>query len=269
MEFILDVGSHSLKLYCRQDKTQLLETVTWEPMESSEETSAATVENLVRRARESAPSAPMTAFGTEVMRRNARLAHLAEKTLQELGVRFQVISQEAEARLIRQAVVSDGSAPSQDIVNVGGGSIQIIQPTGEPRLLKFGIVDLNEKFNLLGVPAGRDLTGCSEFIINSLPESVGPFVYTGGELAYLRHFGVPVHEGRCTRDDFTTLTRRLEGLTVDQLMRDSPYDPKWMKGAIASNCIVMALLDRSGTDGFVPSDLNIGDGLASQVAQVA
>ncbi|QIB42665.1 exopolyphosphatase [Streptomyces aureoverticillatus] len=272
MEFILDVGSHSLKLYRRLEKTQrietqLVETVTWEPMGGAEEASAAVVENLVQNVRKSAPRVPMTAFGTEAMRRNATLARLAEATFDQLDVRFQIISQETEAHLIRRAAMATGAAAGQDIVNAGGGSIQIIRPEGAPQLLRFGIVDLNEEFNLLGSPAHRDLTGCTEFLTHSLPEAMGSFMYTGGELTYLRHFGVPVRGGRCARDAFTTLAHRLEGLTVDQLMRDSPYDPKWMKGAIASNRIVMALLDRSGADAFVPSDLNIGHGVAAQVTQ--
>jgi hypothetical protein len=269
VEFILDVGSHSLKLYRRQGMTQLVETVTWEPMADSEESAVATVGNLVKQIRESSPDAPVTAFGTEVMRRNSALSDLAGKTLGELGIDFHVISQEVEAQLISQAVTDSGAAPGQDVINVGGGSIQIIHSTGESRLLQFGIVDLNEKFNLLGDPVDRNLAGCTEFILGELPKALGPFVYTGGELTYLLHFDVPLVDGRCHRNAFISLAQRLERLPVDQLMQDSPYDPKWMKGAIASNCIVRALLDRSGTEAFVPSDLNIGHGVASQVTQAA
>jgi hypothetical protein len=49
-------------------------------------------------------------------------------------------------------------------------------------------------------------------------------------------------------------------------MLDSPFDPKWMKGVIVSNCVVLALLEQAGADVFVPSDLSIAQGLASQVA---
>jgi hypothetical protein len=70
----------------------------------------------------------------------------------------------------------------------------------------------------------------------------------------------------CRKGDFSCFVHTLTERTIDDLMLDSPFDPKWMKGVIASNCVVLALLEQAGADVFVPSDLSIAQGLASQVA---
>lgn len=272
MQFILDVGSHSLKLYQLGASVELSETITWDPWGDTEgHTPTDLLGNLLRNVQRRHPGGSISAFGTEVMRRDTELARQVSASCLDLGVEFRVISQDEEAALIFAAVEAEGRW-SHDIVNVGGGSIQmVLGASGAPQawLLDFGIVDLNTRFNLLGEPDARDIAGCRQFVAGSLPEKIRRFMYTGGELTYLRHFGVPLVDGHCDHAAFGALARRLERLSVGELVHASPFDPNWMKGAIASNCIVQALLDHSGVEQFAPSDLNIGHGLAAQVAETA
>lgn len=273
MDFILDVGSHSLKLYKLGATVELSETLTWDPWGGDVEGHAPNtlLKDLLFRTQQRHPEHQITAFGTEAMRRDGELARQVSASCGALGVPFRVISQDEEAALISAAFQAEGEY-SHDIVNVGGGSIQmVLGASGIPQtwLLEFGIVDLNRGFNLLSEPEARDVAGCREFVAASLPQDIRQFVYTGGELTYLRHFGVPLVDGYCDRYAFADLADRLEQLSVGELVHDSPFDPNWMKGAIASNCIVLALLDHAGLQRFVPSDLNIGHGLAAQIAETA
>lgn len=271
MAFILDVGSHSLKLYQLGSTVTLSETLTWDPWgagSDADRAPATLLRNLLRNVQQAHPGSSISAFGTEAVRRDSDLARQVSTTCRALGVQFQVVSQDDEAALISRAVEAEGTR-YHDIVNAGGGSIQLVLgSTGglQTWLLEFGIVDLNKQFNLLGEPDDRDIAGCRQFVSASLPEKLRHFVYTGGELTYLRHFEVPVVDGYCDRAAFAGLARRLEQLSVSELVQNSPYDPNWMKGAVASNCIVLALLDRAGIQQFAPSDLNIGHGLAAQAA---
>lgn len=262
MEFILDVGSHSLKLYRREESTQLTKTVTWEPInEYSEGVSTSEVELILQKVREDFPYVAVKAFGTGLMRQIPELASKVHSCCREYGAEFDVISQETEAELIRKAVSVDGTLPDTAVVNVGGRSIQVVLPSSEIRLLSFGIVDLNEKFNLTDSPGSRDIPGCQDFLSSQLPHDIGEFVYTGGEATYLQHFEVPMAGGYCDRDVFLRFAEELARRTIDDLMRNSPFDPKWMKGAIASNCIVASLLEYSRVERFWPSEINIGHGV--------
>lgn len=229
MDFILDVGSHSLKLYKLGATVELSETLTWDPWGGDVEGHAPNtlLKDLLFRTQQRHPEHQITAFGTEAMRRDGELAGQVSASCGALGVPFRVISQDEEAALISAAFQAEGEY-SHDIVNVGGGSIQmVLGASGIPRtwLLEFGIVDLNRGFNLLSEPEARDVAGCREFVAASLPQDIRQFVYTGGELTYLRHFGVPLVDGYCDRYAFADLADRLEQLSVGELVHDSPFDP--------------------------------------------
>ncbi|WP_090819597.1 hypothetical protein [Paenibacillus sp. yr247] len=61
------------------------------------------------------------------------------------------------------------------------------------------------------------------------------------------------------------LAKQLAAMDLQALEAKSPFDPKWMHGVIASNCVVLAGLIKSGTTKFMPSDLNITHGLINQL----
>ena len=56
-------------------------------------------------------------------------------------------------------------------------------------------------------------------------------------------------------------------MSNEELEIKTPYDKKWMSGAIASNCIVIACLEHAKSNFFVPSDLNITHGLIKGITE--
>nr|WP_246311683.1 hypothetical protein [Leifsonia naganoensis] len=202
----------------------------------------------------------VTALATAAFRRRPNLGETLATACQFLGISVSIIDQESEADLMRRALARESVLASLDAINVGGGSIQVTSPTGLTHLLPFGIADLNRRFGLSKGPSEREVTACREFVAGQLPDWLGEFAYTGGERTYLESFGVPLQGIWCLADDFEIFAARMERWSNHDLESRSPYDARWMSGAIASNSIVIACLQRSGVHRFAPVDLNIAHG---------
>ena len=267
MKSILDLGSNTAKLYQVAPDGSLKNTAnaSWRLLEAA--TSPAMIRGILTKLMRLAGEAPQLAIGTAAFRRSPRLAKLAAQICTDLGIPFRVISQVEEAELIRLAALRNDIPPTCHLVNVGGGSVQIIHPDRtRPSLLDFGIADLNAKFSLAGAPGLRQTADAIEWVAERAPEGIGDFAYTGGERAYLRSVGAALEaNGRCSHMEFLRIAQELEALPTRALRELSPYDPSWMQGAVASNCIVLALLSRAGLSSFLPVDLNISDGLLSEI----
>ena len=85
--------------------------------------------------------------GTAVLRRAADADSFVRRVQAECGLRVEVIPEQEEARLGYQAVVSEGGAVETLIVDVGGGSTEIVGSGGEVRMsAPIGAVVLTETY---------------------------------------------------------------------------------------------------------------------------
>jgi exopolyphosphatase/pppGpp-phosphohydrolase len=262
--FVIDCGSRSIKLHSASPSgITLWATRSWDPI--GDRRSARSIDALLSDLARFLPdSAPVLVVGTAAARRSRQLARAIGSASSTHGWSYRTLSQQVEARLIRDAFVGHSGC---DIVNAGGGSIQIVDSTGALSLLDFGITDLNASFDLSGGPAGRNIAAATAFIAGQLPNMRGAFIYSGGELSYLRAAGARLdEEGRCTAAEFLRVASRVDAMNAEQLRGVSPFDPGWSRGAVASNAIVRACLARSGSDFYYASDVNIADGIIRRLA---
>jgi hypothetical protein len=264
--YLLDLGSHSVKLYRSGDgPLRLLRTVTWRVLErpvGPEQLEAVLTSVLA----DVDDVRSVQAVATAAFRQDTRLGDALTTVCDHVGLSLQIIDQGSEAHLLRLAVSSSASVSGLDAINVGGGSVQILSSDGREHPLSFGVSDLNRQFALTDAPDLRRVDECRAFVMRQLPPWLGLFSYTGGERTYLEHFGVPVTGGWCSRADFTTFAEDMAGWSEADLRARSPYDEEWMSGAVASNCIVLACLGRNDLDKFVPTDLNISHGVHDSLA---
>lgn len=272
-KLILDLGSHSAKVFRKSnDQIEQVDVLTWELLESGVDLPSieGTLKSLLSTQGsfiEGLGQGDIEAIGTEAMRRSPHLSEHMQEVCRNLRIAYRTISQKEEADLLKKAIAESDIPSDLDVINARGGSIQIITSESEaPYLIPFGISDLNQQFNLLGPPDQRQITTCIKWLSCRLPASLEQFAYTGGEKTYLRHFQIELEDDLyCQRNDFTQLTRQLAAQDLQTLEANSPFDPKWMRGAIASNCVVLAGLIKSGATKFMPSDLNIAHGFIRQL----
>lgn len=258
-QLLLDLGSRSAKAYVKMENQIVERQITWALLEDNEAEKQIQfcLQSLISDYKD---THQIKAIGTEAMRRDTNLAHQMAIACSLEGISYRTLSQAEEAQLIMQAVRSHQDL---DIINVGGGSIQIVsRKTGQMHLLNFGISDLNKMFFLNQSPQEREIEKCITWVEEKLPVFSNSFIYTGGEEKYLLHLGVKLQSGFCHRDDFIEISQKLAAMDLYKLESLSAYDPKWMHGAVASNCIVIACLRKCKGHGFIASDLNIAHGLA-------
>lgn len=262
--YIIDCGSRSIKLHeVAAGAVSLRATRSWEPLGD-----AASLRRLgdllADLTRAMPPAATVQVVGTAAARRDAGVARAIGAACARRGWHYRTLSQLAEAALIRAAF---GGHAACAIVNAGGGSIQIVGPVGDPVLLRFGITDLNARFDLDRVAGRRRPRAATAFVLERLPDLAGPFIYSGGELSYLLGLGAAVAaDGRCTAAEFLRLAAIVDTMSAQQLQGLAPDDPGWGSGAIASNAIVRACLARSGAGFYYASDINIADGIIRGLA---
>src|SRR5690606_38860689 len=127
-EFVIDCGSRSIKLHeAGPNKAHLRATRSWDPINDA--CHADRVGALFTELSENLPAvAAVHVVGTAAARRNAAVASAIAEACRAFGWSYETLSQEREAALIRQAF---SGREDCDIVNAGGGSIQIVEPTGE------------------------------------------------------------------------------------------------------------------------------------------
>jgi hypothetical protein len=262
--FIIDCGSRSIKLHrVASGSVSLQATRSWDPL--GDGASVGQVGDLLAALARTLPrAATVQVVGTAAARRDPAVARAVAAACAARRWSYRTLSQATEAALIRDAF---GGRAVCDIVNAGGGSIQIVGPSGDPVLLEFGITDLNARFGLALEPHHRQPDAAMAFVLERLPRMGGPFIYSGGELSYLRALGATLTaNGRCTAAEFLRLAAEVDIMTEGQLQRLSPGDPQWSSGAIASNAIVRACLSRSGAGFYYASDINIADGIIRGLA---
>lgn len=255
---ILDLGSHSLKAYDARTGRRV-GVWTWDLING--EVTRDGLRSALVNAVGVASAQRSLAVGTEATRRDPTLQALVRDVCEELEIEFELLSQRAEARLIHDAVTTHVGRAPQDIVAVGGGSIQCVLAGSRIVLLDFGVADLNRLFALDGLPRHRRVEEAIGFVASRLPASLAQFVYPGGERTYLEAIGVPLRDDHCLTVDFERAAAELDGMGLASLEALSAWDPQWMRGAIASNCVVRAALHVSQASRFRPLDLDIGDGL--------
>lgn len=268
-EYVFDLGSSTAKLYRRLSTERLnyVASASWCLLEDSTSTIDTGKVLATLSALHQHCSGPACAIGTEVFRRREELSREVEGICSQLGITFRVISQSEEAKLIRTACNKSEVPKAFAIINVGGGSIQIVHPgTMNLSLLPFGVVDVARRFNLNSTPDDRYTCEAVSWVKSQLPSIGDSFAYTGGERTYLTQVGARIAaDGTCTAIEFSRVASRLAAMPLSELKLESPFDPDWMRGAIASNCIVTALIEQCGCDAFLATDNNIAHGLLAEV----
>lgn len=260
-DLVLDLGSHSAKLFERgPGGPKLRRTSTWEILRRPDVTADADFidETIGALLDGSSPSDRVTAVATAAFRRRSSLARAARAACDRRGIRLRILDHGSEGELLVDTIRGDERTAGLIGVNIGGGSIQISAQDGEVTLLPFGALDLNDRFDLLGAPPHRRLAECIAWLIDKLPGWEGEFAYLGEERTYLERFAVPLMDGWCSAEAFRAFASRLGGMSTQELRTSSPFDPQWMIGSIASNCLVLALFDVTRAHRFRPVNADIG-----------
>src|SRR5437899_4366538 len=125
-DLILDLGSHSVKLYRRHREVEQIDVLTWELLEKEPSEIHFETHLQILLSKWNVSGSRTHAIGTAAMRRNKSMEQSASRACRSLGIKYRTISQSEEAELIHRATRKENIPEDLYIINLGGGSIQII-----------------------------------------------------------------------------------------------------------------------------------------------
>lgn len=214
---------------------------------------------------------------------------ITDKQLEEIktqfikrNLKFNVISHEKENYYLQKAMNGNYNKKRVLIVNMGGKTTELIvffDDKIENKVnLDIGVADVLTKFpNINDNPTNIKKEEIIDYIFQKIGEintnlncEIG--IHTGGELRFQKlvkynlkentFFDDGVHELFVTYEDFVKKNEELlYSISLKELYKLMPKNPKWMDGAKAGCILGEAIFKKANVKYVIPSDLNLIHGV--------
>ena len=224
--------------------------------------------------------------------RDARNAAEFAARLRERGIELSVIPGSREAALSFSGASIDFSGERLMVVDVGGGSTEVVMGTGgaEPvcaHSFNVGCRRVTEKFLASDPPAPEELARARAWIREQMAswfadqakeaaslERVVAVAGTATTVVSIRdcmetYDSSRVHKARVSRQELLEVYERLAALPLSKRMQVVGLDPKRAPVMVAGLLILLEVLDFAGIDAFTVSETDILHGITLAVSHEA
>ena len=224
--------------------------------------------------------------------RDARNAADFAARLRERGIELSVIPGSREAALSFSGASIDFSGERLMVVDVGGGSTEVVMGTGgaEPlcaHSFNVGCRRVTEKFLASDPPAPEELARARAWIREQMAswfadqakeaadlERVIAVAGTATTVVSIRdrmetYDSSRVHKARVSRQELLEVYERLAALPLSKRMQVVGLDPKRAPVMVAGLLILLEVLDFAGIDAFTVSETDILHGITLAVSHEA
>lgn len=224
--------------------------------------------------------------------RDARNAAEFAARLRERGIELSVIPGSREAALSFSGASIDFSGERLMVVDVGGGSTEVVMGTGgtEPvcaHSFNVGCRRVTEKFLASDPPAPEELARARAWIREQMAswfadqakeaaslERVVAVAGTATTVVSIRermetYDSTRVHKARVSRRELLEVYERLAALPLSKRMQVVGLDPKRAPVMVAGLLILLEVLDFAGIDAFTVSETDILHGITLAVSHEA
>lgn len=292
MDFYIDLGSSTIKVYEYTTELNLLEehSIYFKNGFSSEDgISKENETELINYFLELKSKYKMEyhnthIFVTGIFRElsNLKKHYMVKLFNDKFDLHFNIISHGIENYYLGKAMEHDYNNKKVMIINMGGKTTELVTfdkgSITARENLKIGVADL-----LNGFPqVNEEISACSveemnEFVKNKLKDisfdnDYDCAIFTGGEERFekLTNFNlVPntlfqdgIHKYMLSLEDYIEGTERVfDTITLSELYKLMPGNPKWMDGARAGAIIPLAIFELANIKTIIPSDLNLINGV--------
>ena len=221
--------------------------------------------------------------------RDARNAADFAARLRERGIELSVIPGAREAALSFSGASIDFSGERLMVVDVGGGSTEVVMGTGgaEPlcaHSFNVGCRRVTEKFLASDPPAPEELARACAWIHEKMAswfaeqskeaadlERVVAVAGTATTVVSIRdrmetYDSSRVHKARVSRQELLEVYERLAALPLSKRMQVVGLDPKRAPVMVAGLLILLEVLDFAGIDAFTVSETDILHGITLAVS---
>lgn len=199
---------------------------------------------------------------------------------------FNVISHGIENYYLARAMENDYNDKKVLIINMGGKTTELVSFVGskivDTENLKIGVADLLNNFDEVNLSISKNtIEEMDNFVSEKLSNLVldqdyDCAIFTGGEerfelltdfnLVENTMFDDGIHKYMVSLEDYISGTKRVfYEMTLEELYKLMPQNPKWMDGARAGAIIPLTLFKKANIPWIIPSDLNLIHGVINDL----
>lgn len=289
-KILLDIGSSTIKVYkFSEKKLTHLQNHTiffkedFTPKKGINQINKKLLIDFLQQLKTNNPNTPIEIFATSIFRKMHPQTQIQFKSniLEKTNLNFQILSHNQESFFMQQALIKKIQTKPVLIINIGGGSTELIFTKGKEnlethQLENLGVGTIMTKYPKINESSPQiKLTELVSEIKSLLPNStqkINTAFYSGGELTFMKLakyplskntlFDDPSHPFIISLSDFQTKNQTLfSDLTLSDLESMMPKNPKWMHGSRSCSAIAQAICEKFSIQNIIPSDANLIDGI--------
>ena len=292
MEYYIDLGSSTIKVYQYQEKLVLLEEHSIyfkNDFDSEKGISPSNLEALYRYFNELLGKYHFRyetthIFVTGIFRNlnSDRRCELVKLFNEKFDLHFNIISHGIENYYLAKAMEHEYNDKKVLIINMGGKTTELVTyhhgRVTDTKNLTIGVAEMLNQFSKVNDSiSGNSVEEMEAFVLDKLStvsfdDDYDCAIFTGGEerfelltkfpLVKNTLFDDGIHSYMISLDDYVMATKRVFfEYTMEDLYKLMSSNPKWMDGARSGAVLPLAIFRKANISWIVPSDLNLIHGV--------
>ena len=296
MNYYIDLGSSTIKVYCYENELKLLEEHSIyfkNDFDAEKGISETNLKELCEYFEEIKKRYDLKYFNTNIYVTGIfrslvqeRKRDLVKLFNDKFDLHFNIISHGIENYYLAKAMKNDYNGKKVLIINMGGKTTELVTFVGKDitntQNIDVGVADLLNNFDRVNEKySGNTVEEMDDFIADKLSDVVldkdyDCAIFTGGEerfelltkfnLVENTLFNDNIHKYMLTLEDYVKGTERVfYNISIDELHALMPSNPKWMDGARSGAIIPLVLFKKANVKWIIPSDLNLINGVINDL----
>lgn len=204
----------------------------------------------------------------------------------KFDLHFNIISHGIENYYLAKAMENNYNDNKVLIINMGGKTTELVTFIGtkitDTQNLNLGVADLLNNFDKVNQKySGNTIQEMENFVTKNLnnlelDNDYDCAIFTGGEerfelltgfnLIENTLFNDNIHKYMLSLEDYIKGTEKVfNDISIDELYKLMPSNPKWMDGARSGAIIPLVLFKKANVKWIIPSDLNLINGVINDL----
>lgn len=292
MNYYIDLGSSTIKVYCFESELKLIEEHSIYFKNGFNNEKGISEENLKElcdyfgeiKSKYDLKYYNTHIYVTGIFRNliSERKQELVKLFNDRFDLHFDIISHGIENYYLAKAMENDYNGKKVLIINMGGKTTELVTFVGDKvtdtKNLNIGVADLLNNFDRVNEKySGNTVEELEAFVSKKLvrvelDKDYDCAIFTGGEerfelltgfdLVENTLFNDNVHKYMLSLEDYIAGTKKIfNDISLEELYQLMPNNPKWMDGARSGAIIPLVLFKMTNVEWIVPSDLNLINGV--------
>lgn len=294
--YYIDLGSSTIKVYCFEFELNLIEEHSIyfkNDFDAEKGISESNLKELcdyfeVLKTKYNLKYDNTHIFVTGIFRNliQERKQELVKLFNDKFDLHFNIISHGIENYYLAKAMENNYNDNKVLIINMGGKTTELVTFIGtkitDTKNLNLGVADLLNNFDKVNQKySGNTIQEMENFVTKNLnnlelDNDYDCAIFTGGEerfelltgfnLVKNTLFNDNIHKYMLSLEDYIKGTEKVfNNISIEELYKLMPSNPKWMDGARSGAIIPLVLFKMANVKWIIPSDLNLINGVINDL----